>query len=118
MKLEKLLEDENFVKQLKESTKIILKDNKINEYDIPEIIFILTNIIDKEPKIKLNSNNLGSLVKELFDYILKNNINQEEMTQEQKENLDKLITSSIKLVLMKPNYSKLNKLINRILYCK
>ena len=118
MKLDKLFEDENFVKQLKESTKIILKDNKINEYDIPEIIFILTNIIDKEPKIKLNSNNLGSLVKELFDYILKNNINQEEMTQEQKENLDKLITSSIKLVLMKPNYSKLNKLINRILYCK
>ena len=45
MNLEKLLQDKTFVKTLDESLESILEDNKINEYDIPEIIFIITTII-------------------------------------------------------------------------
>lgn len=119
MNLEKLLDDKNFVKNLDESLESILEDNKINEYDIPEIVFIITNIINTEPKLKLNRKNLGDLIKELFDYILKNKLKENnEMTEEQKNNLNKLIDSSIKLILLKPNYSKINNCLNRILYCK
>ena len=119
MNLEKLLKDKIFVKTLDESVESILKDNKINEYDIPEIVFIITTIINTEPKLKLNRKNLGDLIKELFNYILKNKLKEnDEMTEEQKNNLNKLIDSSIKLILLKPNYSKINNCLNRILYCK
>ena len=63
MNLKNLLDDANFVNELDQSLEIILKDNKINEYDVPEIVFIITNIIDKEPKIKLNRNNLKIMKK-------------------------------------------------------
>lgn len=119
MNLEKLLQDKTFVKTLDESLESILEDNKINEYDIPEIIFIITTIINTEPKLKLNRKNLGNLIKELFSHILNNKLkDNDEMTEEQKNNLNRLIDSSIKLILIKPNYSKINNCLNRILYCK
>lgn len=119
MELKNILENESFVKELNESIEIIIKDNKIDEFDIPEIVFVITNIINSQPKIKLDRNNLKDLIMELFDYIVREKINDKnEMTQEQIDNFNKLIESSIKLVLLKPNYSKINRCLNRILYCK
>ena len=119
MKLQDLLEDKDFETKLNESVDIIMEDKKIDEYDVPEIVFLITTIINTEPKLKVNRKNLGSLIKEIFDHILKKNIkDNDEMSEEQKKSLDRLIDSSIKLILMKPNYSGINRFLNKILYCK
>ena len=117
MNLEDLLQNKNFVKNLDESLKIILKDNKIDEFDIPEIIYLITYTINTQPKLNINNKNLGKIIKELFNYLINKKV-ETKSTEEQLINFNKLIDSSIKLFLLKPNYNKLNNCINKILYCK
>lgn len=117
MKLDDFLENKNFMKNLDKSIEVILKDNKVDEYDIPELIYIITYTINTEPKININSENLGKVLKDLFNHILFEKLNTE-FSDEQKVNLEKLIDSSIKLILLKPKYNKINKCINKFLSCK
>lgn len=118
MKLQELLKDEKFETKLNESINIIMEDGKINEYDVPEIVYLITTVMDSEPKLEVNRQNLGELINEIFQHILINKLKDDKMSEEQKKGLNRLIDSSIKLVLMKPNYSKINNCLNKFLSCK
>jgi len=100
--LDKLLLDDETSKCIKISIDNIMRDGKIDQYDIPEIIFLITEIMNNSSVVntKLTAENLASLIKELYKFIEKQyNLVPDES---QKAGFERLIDSCIKLVLLQP----------------
>jgi len=100
--LDKIMLDDETSKCIKTSIDNIMRDGKIDKYDIPEILFLITDIMNNSSVIntKLTPENLGSLIKELYKFIEKQyNLVPNET---QKAGFDRLIDSCIKLILFQP----------------
>lgn len=115
---DKLLTNDDFSKNLQKSIENIMRDGKIDQYDIPEIVFIITDLINNTPSITLTAENLSDLVKKLFEFIVK----EYKLTidETQMASFSRLIESSIKLVMIQPKIKDaVNKCCNRFnLFCK
>ena len=87
---------------IKSSIDNIMRDGKIDQYDIPEILFMITEIMNSSSVIntKLTSENLASLIKELYKFIEKQYNLVPDDTQ--KAGFERLIDSCIKLILFQP----------------
>ena len=70
--LDKLLLEQDFSKKLEVSIENIMKDGKIDQYDIPEIIYIISELITRTPNLNLTPENLSEVIKKLVDLICKN----------------------------------------------
>ena len=115
---DKLLTNDDFSKNLQKSIENIMKDGKIDQYDIPEMVFIITDLINNTPSITLTAENLSDLVKKLFEFIVKEyKLTSDEV---QMANFSRLIESSIKLVMFQPKIKDaVNKCCNRFnVFCK
>lgn len=89
--------DEGFSKRLEESVQRILHDGKINQFDIPEMIFIITDAYMTVSKSKVKAEDLPEFIEVAFNYLCdKLDI----MTKEQRETLGGLVSSSVKLAVM------------------
>jgi hypothetical protein len=100
--LDKLMMDEEISKRIKSSIDNIMRDGKVDQYDIPEILFLITDITTNTSVIntKLTPEDLGALIKELYKFIEKQyNLVPDET---QKAGFERLIDSSIKLILLQP----------------
>ena len=100
--LDKIMLDDETSKCIKTSIDNIMKDGKIDQYDIPEILFLITDIINNSTVVnaKLTPENLASLIKELYKFIEKQyNLVPDESQQ---AGFDRLIDSCIKLILFQP----------------
>jgi hypothetical protein len=98
--LDKLLLEQDFSKTLEKAIENIMKDGKIDQYDIPEIILIIGELVTRTPSLNLSSENLTDIIKKLFDLLCtKYNLIQDE---NQKETFERLLESSIKLFLINP----------------
>jgi hypothetical protein len=96
-----MLDDETS-KRMKTSIDNIMRDGKIDNYDIPEILFLITDIINNSSVVntKLTAENLASLIKELYKFIEKQyNLAPDES---QRAGFERLVDSSIKLTLFQP----------------
>jgi len=100
--LDKIMLDDETSKCIKSSIDNIMRDGKIDQYDIPEILFLITDIMNNSSVVntKLTAENLASLIKELYKFIEKQyNLVPDES---QKAGFDRLIDSCIKLILLQP----------------
>jgi hypothetical protein len=97
---DKLMMNDDFSKNLQKSLENIVKDGKIDQYDIPEIIFIVTSLINNTPSITFTAENLSELVKKLFEFIAREYKLVPDETQ--RDSFNRLIESSIKLVMLQP----------------
>lgn len=100
--LDKIMLDDVTSKRMKTSIDNIMRDDKIDYYDIPEILFIITDIMNNSNVVnaKLTPENLVSLIKELYKFIEKQyNLVPDEI---QKAGFERLIDSCIKLILFQP----------------
>jgi hypothetical protein len=94
--IKEIINNTTFIENLKKSIDTILKDSKVDQYDVPEIIFLINESI----KIVKNYKTLDQeqLIKNILQVILDKfelSINPED-----KDSFDKLVNSSIKLLLM------------------
>ena len=97
--LDKLLLDQEFAKDLEQSLENIMKDGKIDQNDIPEIVFIISNMLNKMPtKLNLSVENLTEVIKKLVHLVCKKYKLIPDDTQQ--ESFDRLLQSSIKLLLL------------------
>ena len=103
--LDKIMLDDKTSERIKTSIDNIMRDGKIDNYDIPEILFIITDIINNtNVNTKLTPENLASLIKELYKFIEKQyNLVPDE---NQKAGFERLIDSCIKLILFQPKVKK------------
>ena len=100
--LDKIMLDDETSKCIKTSIDNIMRDGKIDKYDIPEILFVITDIMNNSSVVNTNltADNLASLIKELYKFIEKQyNLVPDES---QKASFDRLVNSCIKLILFQP----------------
>ena len=112
--LDKIMLDDEISRCIKTSIDNIMRDGKIDQYDIPEIIFLITEIMNNSNVInkKLTADNLASLIKELYKFIEKQyNLVPDES---QKAGFERLVDSCIKLILFQP---KVKTAINNCFNC-
>jgi hypothetical protein len=116
--MDKLLMDDEFSKSLQSHIENIMKDGKINEYDIPDIVLIICELIAKEPKLTLTQELLSELIQELIVFIIKKY--QLKAEDHQIDNFNRIIESSIKLIMFQPKIKeKVNKCLNKLnIFCK
>ncbi len=116
--LEKIMLDDETSKCIKSSIDNIMRDGKIDQYDIPEILLLITEIMNNSNvvNIKLTAEDLTSLIKELYKFIEKQyNLVPDESQQ---EGFDRLIDSCIKLVLFQPKVkNKIKNCLNKFNTC-
>ena len=95
--------DVKFLKRIDESVKTIMKDGKIDQNDIPELVILITELSGTK---KMTSEDLAKAITELFDYIMDHyKLFPENETE--KANFKKLFDMSVKLVLFTPNLKKM-----------
>jgi hypothetical protein len=116
--LEKIMLDDKASTFIKNSIDSIMRDGKINQYDIPEIIFLITEIMSNISVIntKLTAENSASLIKEVYKFIEKQyNLVPDES---QKAGFDRLVDSCIKLVLFQPKVKNtIKNYLNKLNTC-
>lgn len=94
------ISNKEFVERLDKSIHNITRDGKIDQYDIPDIILIIVDILNNHSEIKFNASILGELVSELIMYI----IQKYKLVRdaEQQETFNRLIKASLQLLLLQP----------------
>ncbi len=112
----KILHDTYLRQTITNGVQSIMKDGKIDSSDIPEIMLIIMECTQNLGKFNLTYNQLVEVLEEVILYILEE---QNVIPEDKKEDIYKVIRSSIKLVLLQPKlksclsgvWTKLKKLI-------
>jgi hypothetical protein len=108
---EKLINDVEFNKKIDMHIREIMKDGKVDYLDIPEICFLVVDTINEVSDIELNENNMRGLIKLVLCYI----VNKYHLVKPHNKALvEKLIDSSVKLVLIQP---RLKSCIGSCFWC-
>ena len=95
--------DVKFLKRIDASVKTIMKDGKIDQNDIPELVMLITDLSGTK---KMTSDQLAKAISELFDYIMDHYKLFPEGDSD-KANFKKLFDMSVKLILFTPNLKKM-----------
>lgn len=98
-----LISDSKFVDHLESSIQHVFEDNKIDVFDIPEIIFIIVDAYNAISKIKLDNEKIFTLIKLLTHFIIEKI---DGIPKGKKCEFEKLVDSSIKLVMLQPIVAK------------
>ena len=95
----------SFHLRLDKSVKNIMKDGKIDNNDIPEIVLLITDLITAPGSGKMTIEQMGETINEMYEYIMSHyKLFPED--GEQKENFKRLFDMCVKLVLIQPNVKK------------
>ena len=101
---ETLTKNPQFIRDLEESVKEIVEDGKIDLGDAAEIVHIIVTVIEHQPTIRLEPNDLGTLIRSLYDFVVaKHHIFTDKETADK---FGKIVDSSIRLVLMRPKVNE------------
>ena len=101
-----ILDDPIFITKVENSIKSIVKDNKVDQSDIPEFVFLIMEAYNSLPKAKLTKEEIPEFVSCVYNYLVdKYNL----IPEEERSKYESLIVSSIKLVLMNPQLENLSK---------
>lgn len=111
-----LIKDKDFNEMLERQIKEIMKDGKVNAYDIPEIIMIITECYNNVGRVKLTYEQLPDILNDIVTYIF-NKFNL--MPDEEEEQFRKMINMAIRLVMLKPVVKKYClKIASKLNCCK
>ena len=85
--------------RIDQSIKEIMKDGKIDEYDIPEIILMITEIMTEK---KMSADDWADQLSGLYDYIMEH-YKLSPTDEKQKQNFRRLFDLSVRLAQIQPN---------------
>ena len=106
-----ILDNPIFIDKIETSVKSIIKDNKVEQTDIPEFVFLIMEAYNSLPKAKLSKEEIPEFISCIYNYLVeKYNL----IPNEEKNKYETLVASSIKLVLMTP---QLKISINHKFHC-
>ena len=92
-----ILDDPIFIDKIETSVKSIIKDNKVEQTDIPKFVFLIMEAYNSLPKAKLTKKEIPEFISCVYNYLVdKYNL----IPNEEKNKYENLVVSSIKLVLM------------------
>jgi hypothetical protein len=99
-----LIKNPQFLRELEESVKAIAEDGKVDMGDAAEIVHIIVSVIEHQPRVRLEPNDLGTLIRLLYDFVVAKYEIFDDM--ETADKFGKIVDSSIRLVLMRPKVNE------------
>jgi hypothetical protein len=98
----------DFHLRVQKSVTAIMKDGKIDQNDIPEIMLLITELLISPTSPKMTVEELAEKINELYEYIMTHyKLFPED--ERQKEQFKRLFDMCVKLVLVQPNIKKAYK---------
>lgn len=92
----------SFLQKIDKTVKSIMKDGKIDQFDIPEIMLLITELIATNEKQKFTMEQLENSITTLYDYIMTHyKLFPEDPAQ--KESFERLFNMCVKLIIFQPN---------------
>jgi len=91
--------DEKFIARVKTSLNNIMKDGKIDQYDAPELVFLITDSYNEMSNLKLTYGDLPVLIKMLYTFIVEKF---DLIPADKRADFDRLVDVAIKLVMLQP----------------
>ena len=101
-----IVDDSAFIDKVEKSIKNILDDGKVDELDIPEFIFLIMETYNSLPEAILEKEEISEFISCIFNYLVEK-YNLIPLEEEQRFKYEKMLVSSIKLVLMVPKFKNL-----------
>ncbi len=95
----------DFHLRVQKSVTAIMKDGKIDQNDIPEIMLLITDLLMAPTSPKMTIEELGEKINELYEYIM-THYKLFPDDEQQKEQFKRLFDMCVKLVLIQPNVKK------------
>ena len=112
--LDLLSTNNEFVKKIEVAVETIIKDGKLDTSDIPEIVFIITETYNTCNTLKITQNDLPIFIKMIIsDVIKRKNL----ISITNKQEVDKLVDSALKLVMIQPRIQQLIDSPSKCLDC-
>jgi hypothetical protein len=91
--------DSRFLTGVKESVDKIMKDGKVDQYDVPEIVFVISEAINARPSFRITREQLPALIKMLYNFIVDT---YKLVPEEKKAEIERLVDSSVRLLMLQP----------------
>ena len=108
-----LTKNVNFLQQIDTTVKSIMKDGKIDQFDIPEIMLLITELITTSEKKKVTIEQLENSIDTLYEYIMTHyKLFPEDPVQ--KESFQRVFNMCVKLIIFQP---KVNKTCKSVFPC-
>ena len=100
-----LTKNVNFLQQIDTTVKSIMKDGKIDQFDIPEIMLLITELITTSEKKKFTIEQLENSIDTLYEYIMTHyKLLPEDPAQ--KESFQRVFNMCVKLIIFQPKVNK------------
>ena len=100
-----LTKNVEFLQKIDTTVKNITKDGKIDQFDIPEIMLLITDLITNSEKSKVTIQELENSINTLYEYIMTHyKLFPEDPNQ--KESFNRLFETCIKLIIFQPKVNK------------
>ena len=93
-----------------------MKDGKVDQYDVPEIVFVISETVNSRPSFKITKELLPVLIKMLYNFIVDtHNL----VPEEKKAEIERLVDSSLRLLMLQPMINDgLNRCFAFLPWCK
>ncbi len=91
--------DEKFIARVKTSLDNIMKDGKIDQYDAPELVFLITDAYNEMSNLHLTYEDLPVLIKMLYGFIVDKF---DLIPNDKRADFEKLVDVAVKLVMLQP----------------
>lgn len=98
-----IVSNKDFINNVENQIKEILKDGRVDTQDIPEIMFVVTECYNNIKNVKVTYEMLPEILEEIVDFILEKHC---VIPDDQEEELKKMINMGIKLIMIKPQVKK------------
>ena len=96
-----LTKNVSFLHKIDKTVVNIMKDGKIDQFDIPEIMLLITDLITSN-ETKVTTDQLMNSIQSLYEYIMTHyKLFPED--EQQKESFKRLFDMCIKLIMFQPN---------------
>ena len=107
---EYLTNNVSFLQKIDSTVKNIMKDGKIDQFDIPEIMLLITELISTNEKQKFTIQQLENSIDALYNYIMTHyKLIPEDPVQ--KESFQRVFNMCVKLIIFQPKVNKSCKTI-------
>jgi hypothetical protein len=91
--------DKENIKKIKSAIDSILKDGVINQYDIPDIVFLVTDLLNSLKTLRVTPEEVPVLIKKICTFVLDTYGG---VPEEKKPEFERLLESSLRLVMLQP----------------
>jgi hypothetical protein len=99
--------DSSFLARVKISVDKIMHDGKVDQYDIPEIVFVISDTVNSLPSFQVTSEVVPVLIKMLYNFIVDT---YSLVPADKKADFERMVDSSLRLLMLQP---KIKEGLNR-----